>query len=52
MVRILFTGYAPVHVVCFLPVYRRLVGVPGVEIFFSGGFWRVRDDPTFELEGF
>ena len=30
--RILFAGYAPVHFVCFLPVYRRLVEDPAVEI--------------------
>lgn len=36
--RILFTGYAPVHFVCFLPVYRRLQDDERVEIWFSGGF--------------
>jgi hypothetical protein len=35
--RILFTGYAPVHFVCFQPVYERLRRLPGVEVFLSGG---------------
>ncbi|GMR04226.1 MAG: hypothetical protein BMS9Abin23_0117 [Thermodesulfobacteriota bacterium] len=51
--RILFTGYAPIHFVCFLPVYERLAADPGVELFLSGGFKRVDgDDVTYELEGF
>ena len=37
MKRILFTGYAPVHFVCFRPVYERLRRVPGVQVFVSGG---------------
>ncbi len=35
--RLLFSGYAPVHFVCFRPVYERLREVPGVEVYFSGG---------------
>lgn len=35
--RILFTGYAPVHFVCFRPLYRRLRGARGLEFYFSGG---------------
>ncbi len=35
--RILFTGYAPVHFVCFRPLYEALVGAPGFEVFVSGG---------------
>ena len=35
--RILFAGYAPVHFVCFLPIYRRLARMKGVELFLSGG---------------
>ena len=34
---ILFTGYAPVHFVCFKPLYERLVRSPDFEIFLSGG---------------
>ncbi|HLQ58490.1 MAG TPA: CDP-glycerol glycerophosphotransferase family protein [Gemmatimonadales bacterium] len=37
MKRVLFTGYAPVHFVCFQPVYERLRRLPGVEVFLSGG---------------
>jgi hypothetical protein len=35
--RILFTGYAPVHFVCFQSLYQRLRRMKGVEIFLSGG---------------
>ena len=52
MKRILFSGYAPVHVLCFMPVYEHLRKDPQIEVFFSGGFWRVRDDPTLEIDGF
>ena len=34
---ILFTGYAPVHFVCFRPLYERLLNLPGVQVFLSGG---------------
>ena len=37
MKRLLFTGYAPVHFVCFQPVYERLRRLPGVQVFLSGG---------------
>lgn len=36
MTRILFAGYAPVHFVCFRPIYERLRRVPGVSVYFSG----------------
>lgn len=35
--RILFSGYAPVHFVCFRPLYERLRRLKGVEVFLSGG---------------
>ncbi len=35
--RVLFTGYAPVHFVCFLPLFRRLVNEPDIEIHVAGG---------------
>ncbi len=35
--RVLFAGYAPVHYVCFRPVHERLMRVPGVEVYLSGG---------------
>jgi len=36
-ITVLFTGYAPVHFVCFKRIYDRLVKIPQVEIFVSGG---------------
>jgi len=36
-VRVLFAGYAPVHFVCFRPLYRRLQRLRGVEVYLSGG---------------
>jgi len=52
--RVLFTGYAPVHFVCFLPVYRSLLDDPAVELWLSGGFKRELDDERveFDLAGF
>ncbi len=35
--RILFAGYAPVHFVCFQPLYERLRRIRGIEIVLSGG---------------
>ena len=35
--RVLFTGYAPVHFLCFKPLYEALVRTPGVEVQLSGG---------------
>lgn len=35
--RILFTGHAPVHFLGFRPLWERLAGRPGVEVFVSGG---------------
>lgn len=35
--RILFAGYAPVHFVCFRPLYQRLRRMNGVDVFLSGG---------------
>lgn len=37
MKRVLFTGYAPVHFVCFRPIYERLRRVRGVQVSVSGG---------------
>ena len=36
-IRVLFTGYAPVHFVCFLPLYERMMHTPGIEAFVAGG---------------
>ena len=41
MRRILFTGYAPVHFVCFQPLFEALRQEPGVEVLVSGGLRRV-----------
>lgn len=35
--RVVFAGYAPVHFVCFRPVYERLRRIDGVEVWLSGG---------------
>ena len=35
--RILFSGYAPVHFLCFKPLYDRLREIPGTEVELSGG---------------
>ncbi len=35
--RVLFTCYAPVHFVCFRPIYRRLSKIPGLTVHLSGG---------------
>ncbi|MDT4973629.1 MAG: hypothetical protein QOG22_3772 [Pseudonocardiales bacterium] len=37
MTRILFTGYAPVHFVCFKPLFDALCDQPGIEVLVSGG---------------
>lgn len=51
--RILFAGYAPVHFLCFLPIYRQLVGDPRVEVFLSGGFKENDENGTrYSLRGF
>ncbi len=52
--RILFTGYAPIHFVCFLPVFQRLSKDPRVELFVSGGFKKTDEagEVTFCLDGF
>ncbi len=35
--RVLFTGYAHVHFICFKPLFDRLKNFPGVEVSVSGG---------------
>ena len=35
--RVVFAGYAPVHFVCFRPIYERLRRIPGIEVWLSGG---------------
>ena len=36
---VLFTGYAPVHFLCFEPLYRRLRESSDFEVFLSGGLF-------------
>ncbi|MCL4199258.1 MAG: CDP-glycerol glycerophosphotransferase family protein [Phycisphaerales bacterium] len=36
-VRVLFTGYAPVHFACFRPLFERLLRMEAVEVRLSGG---------------
>ncbi|HSN93103.1 MAG TPA: CDP-glycerol glycerophosphotransferase family protein [Anaeromyxobacteraceae bacterium] len=54
--RVLFTGYAPVHFLCFRPVYEQLASDERVEVWLSGGF-RVEIDKKkklyeYRVEGF
>lgn len=35
--RVLFAGYAPVHFVCFRPIYERLRRIEGIDVYLSGG---------------
>lgn len=51
--RILFSGYAHVHFICFLPIYEKLKDRDDVEIYFSGGFRKKDgDEITFSEKGF
>ncbi len=51
--RVLFAGYAPVHFVCFEPVYRLLSDDPRLEVWLSGGFKDAHaGEVTFSLDGF
>ncbi len=51
--RILFAGYAPVHFLCFLPVYRQLTKDRRLEVYLSGGFKRgTKDNVSYSLAGF
>lgn len=56
--RILFSGYAKVHFICFLPVYEELRNDPRAELFLSGGFKSVvesangEEEVRFSVDGF
>lgn len=52
--RIMFSGYAPVHFLSFLPVLRRLEKTPGIEVWLSGGFRHKDPDGSirFVSDGF
>ena len=43
---VLFTGYAPVHFVCFQPIYQRLIERPEFKVFVSGGL-RTKTDSGY-----
>ena len=43
---ILFTGYAPVHYVCFRPIHERLIARGDVDVFVSGGLRHESDEGT------
>jgi ATP-binding cassette subfamily B protein len=50
---VLFAGYAPVHFLCFRPVYERLRHQRDVEVWLSGGFRRKTEEAaTYSLDGF
>ena len=53
-VRVLFSGYAPVHFLSFLPVYRQLEQDERIELWLSGGFRHKSADGEirFLSEGF
>nr|MBC8329096.1 hypothetical protein [Planctomycetota bacterium] len=42
--RVLFTGYAPVHFLCFQPLFERLRQEADVEVFVAGGLREKTDD--------
>lgn len=44
MTRIMFTGYAPVHFVCFKPLLDALVVDPDIEVLVSGGLRTTDED--------
>lgn len=46
--RVLFAGYAPVHFVCFQPLFERLRRMRGIEVVLSGGR-AAMDDGTGQL---
>ncbi len=48
--RILFTGHAPVHFLCFRPLFEALRKEPGVDIFVSGGFRQKLEDGSFQYD--
>jgi CDP-glycerol:poly(glycerophosphate) glycerophosphotransferase len=48
--RILFTGYAPVHFVCFKPIYEALAGRPDVDVRVSGGLRTKRPEGGYDYD--
>lgn len=48
--KILFTGYAPIHFLCFLPLYEKLSRLPGIQIFVSGGLRTKEDGKGYDFD--
>lgn len=50
--RILFCGYAPIHFICFQPIYKRLSKIPNLDIYLSEGERAKQDGAvvTFDLK--
>lgn len=51
-VKVLFTGYAPVHFACFRPLFDQLSAMDGFDVHLSGGLrTKVEDGIEYDLEG-
>jgi CDP-glycerol glycerophosphotransferase (TagB/SpsB family) len=52
--KVLFSGYAPVHFLCFLPVYEELRDDGDLDVWLSGGFRRKDEagERIYDLAGF
>ena len=49
-ITVLFTGYAPVHFLCFRPLYDQLVRLADVEVYVSGGL-RTKTAEGYHYDG-
>lgn len=47
---VMFAGYAPVHFLCFRPIYEVLKSMPEVEVTLSGGLRSAREDGTWDYD--
>ena len=47
---VLFAGYAPVHFLCFEPLFERLAHSPGVDVFVSGGLRTKTGDDSYSYD--
>ena len=47
--KILFTGYAPIHFLCFLPLYKKLACLPGIHVSVSGGL-RTKVEDNYQYD--
>jgi hypothetical protein len=49
---VLFTGYAPVHFLCFRPIYERLIADGSFDVFVSGGLrTKGEDEVSYDARG-